>query len=105
MNTSWNVTDSGYSFQKTDSVDKQKWEWLTGELEMLYSEGKALYLDSCYVIPHDTASSFSEGKRHLLGLPPVFRTWNLYPSDRCKLYHSWPCRKLCIQEWTNRIYF
>ena len=72
MNTSWNVTDSGYSFQKTDSVDKQKWEWLTGELEMLYSEGKALYLDSCYVIPHDTASSFSEGKRHLLGLPPVF---------------------------------
>ena len=47
MNTSWNVTDSGYSFQKTDSVDKQKWEWLTGELEMLYSEGKALYLDSC----------------------------------------------------------
>lgn len=72
MNTSWKVTDSGYSFQKTDSVDKQKWEWLTGELEMLYSEGKALYLDSCYVIPHDTASSFSEGKRHLLGLPPVF---------------------------------
>lgn len=72
MNTSWKVTDSGYSFQKTDSVDKEKWEWLTGELEMLYSEGKALYLDSCYVIPHDTASSFSEGKRHLLSLPPVF---------------------------------
>ena len=34
---------------------------------------------------------------------PVFRTWNLYPSDRCKLYHPWPCRGLCFQESSDPV--
>ena len=27
----------------------------------------------------------------------------IYPSDRCKLYHPWPCRELRIQEWSDRV--
>ena len=34
---------------------------------------------------------------------PVFRTWNLYPSDRCKLYHPWPCRGICFQESSDPV--
>lgn len=38
-------------------------------------------------------------------LPSLSKALGVYSADRCKLYHSWPCRKLCIQECTNRIYF
>ena len=28
---------------------------------------------------------------------------SLYSSDRCKLYHPWPCRGICFQESSNPV--
>ena len=52
----------------------------------------ALYRCCCILCNHRADAS--------PGLYPksVFCPWNLYPSDRCKLYHPWPCRGICFQE-------
>lgn len=72
MEKFWTVSESGYLFENSRSEENEQWKWLTGELEMLYSEGKARFLGDHYVIDHDRAASFDEAQRRRLGLPFVF---------------------------------
>lgn len=72
MEKFWTVSESGYIFENSRSEENEQWKWLTGELEMLYSEGKARFLGDHYAIDHDRAASFDEAQRRRLGLPSVF---------------------------------
>lgn len=67
----WTPLRMGYSFRDHEDNDRY-WQIVKSELDMLYMDGRANKIGQDYIIPHDTAISFSEDERETLGLPKVF---------------------------------
>ena len=67
----WTCSEMGYSFRDYENNDHY-WQIVKSELDMLYMDGRANKIGQDYIIPHDTAVSFSEDERETLGLPKVF---------------------------------
>ena len=70
MNRYWACNDQGYLFSWTKECPQ--WIDIKSELDMLYSEGKAEWGASGYLVPHETAVTFDREERELLTLPVIY---------------------------------